>query len=84
MDPRMSDITEFVITDVDGAPIVMRRVHEESRTYLYEDGIAVEIRDPVFVGWSVRGTHRIQDLDGKKYIIKAGWRVIEIEGSWSF
>lgn len=58
-------------------------VEEQSRTYIFPDGIfKIERVTRVAVSSS---THRIETADGKKFIVSGGWHAIQLDvPNWSF
>lgn len=60
-------------------------VKEQNRTYIYPDGMKVSIQGVRQIAVSSSGNHRITGEGNKKYIVLAGFRVIEFEAEdWSF
>ena len=61
--------------------------NEKSRTYYFlgeNYTQAVKIKNVIGLNVSKSGTHRINTSDGIKYIVPAGWKVIEIDAdNWS-
>lgn len=57
---------------------------EKSRTYIFSE-TAYTIHNVVKLCVRPSGNHRLEDKDGKKYIIKADWLAIEIDAEqWDF
>lgn len=52
---------------------------ERSRKYHFADGTFVKFKNVVKLYVSSRGTHRLETTDGKKYLIPAGFRYIELD-----
>jgi hypothetical protein len=58
---------------------------EVSRTYLFSKERSVKFENVARVSVSASNTHRLETVDGKKFIVNPGWLAIEIEASeWSF
>lgn len=67
------------------SPNDFHEVNEQDRTYLYPDGTKVTIPKVRRIAVSSSGNHRIDGEGNKKYIVLAGFRVIEFEAeNWSF
>jgi hypothetical protein len=59
-------------------------VNEQSRTYVFPAG-AITIKQVKSINVSKSGTHRINTVDGKKYIVPTGWLYIEFDApEWTF
>lgn len=59
-------------------------VNEQTRTYHYPSGMKYKFENVVKVAIS-NSTHRLETFNGKKYIVRDGWDVIELDvAEWSF
>lgn len=57
---------------------------ERSRTYVFPHG-RFTIKNAVRVCVRPSGSHRVEDTEGGKYIIPAGWLALKVEAdTWSF
>lgn len=58
---------------------------EKSRTYHYGCGTTFTVDNVVKLCVRPSGNHRLENKDGKKYIVDGGWIAIEIDAeSWDF
>lgn len=59
-------------------------VQQQNRIYHFPNG-KVQINEVVSVNVSKSGTHRLNDKNGKKYIVPSGWLCIEFDATdWTF
>jgi len=54
--------------------------NELYRDYIYESGFVYRILRPVAVAMSASGGHRVFNMYGECYYVKAGWAIIKWEG----
>ena len=60
-------------------------VTEKSRTYHFKDGGTFCVRDVTAICVRPSGTHRLETLDGRKWIVPSGWYAIELDvAEWTF
>lgn len=58
---------------------------EERRTYVYPCGFQYEVRNVVRVAVRPSGNHRLETVDGEKFIVAAGWKVMVLHmKEWTF
>lgn len=63
--------------------VELTKVNEQSRTYTFEDGHTLTIKNVIEFGMP-GSTHRLKTSDGFLYIVKPNWRSIKIEGAKEF
>lgn len=57
---------------------------ERSRTYVFPNG-KYTINNVTAVGVRPSGTHRVEDANGRKYVIPPGWMAVELDvDDWTF
>jgi len=49
---------------------------EESRQYLFHDGMTLEIEHPQFLSVSASQNHYVVDVRGRVYVIPPGWKLL--------
>lgn len=63
---------------------VFKQVAEQNRTYVYSNGFKYKIEGVTEINISKSGHHRINCLNGEKFLVAPGWIVIELEmDHWS-
>jgi hypothetical protein len=57
---------------------------ERSRTYHFGT-VAVSVKNVVAVCVRPSGTHRLESADGRKWLVPAGWNLLELDvDEWTF
>jgi len=61
------------------------KVHEQDRTYVFPDGECIPIRGVTEINVSKSGTHRLNDSNGAKWVIRNSWLAIRFHAKdWTF